>query len=183
LQGANFLYTDLQDADLQSTNLQEVYLQGANLRGANLQHANLENTLLERANLQGACLAGVNLKGVKGLKTVVFDEATVLPDAEIIDEDDEGNPIFDIFWTSSVDMTRYINPDHPNFWQPKPNTKLLFASMLPKSVREEFADTNWAIDEVKEQDDAHHATDLMKEIELTTWLLDDDDDWLLDDIE
>ena len=42
----------------------------------------------------------------------------MLPDAEYIGDDDDGNSIFDKYWTPDTDMTRYTNPEHPDFWEP-----------------------------------------------------------------
>jgi hypothetical protein len=54
-----------------------------------------------------------------------FDEKTVLPDAINLKDDndealqdEEGNLIYDKYWTVETDMTRYTNPEHPDFWEP-----------------------------------------------------------------
>lgn len=78
------------------------------LTGAKLQGANLAGVTLWRANLTNA-----NLQQVK------FDEHTVLPDAQWVEEDTEGNLIYDKCWIQDIDMTRYTNPEHPDFWQPE----------------------------------------------------------------
>ena len=33
--------------------------------------------------------------------------------------DAEGKAIYDKHWTPETDMTRYTNPDHPDFWEPE----------------------------------------------------------------
>jgi len=43
----------------------------------------------------------------------------VLPDAQPIGKDNEGNPIYDKYWTPDTDMQRYTDPDHPEFWEPE----------------------------------------------------------------
>jgi hypothetical protein len=50
---------------------------------------------------------------------VEFDTDTVLPDARIIDWDDKTTPVYDKYWTTRTDMSRYTDPNHPNFWQPE----------------------------------------------------------------
>jgi hypothetical protein len=30
----------------------------------------------------------------------------------------EGEYVFDKYWTPQIDMTRYTNPEHRDFWQP-----------------------------------------------------------------
>jgi hypothetical protein len=29
-----------------------------------------------------------------------------------------GRPVYDKYWTSDTDMSRYTDPNHPDFWQP-----------------------------------------------------------------
>jgi hypothetical protein len=59
-----------------------------------------------------------NLRGAD-LTYAQFDENTILPDAEFVVD----NKSFDKHWTPQTDMTRYTNPDHPDFWQPEWATK------------------------------------------------------------
>jgi hypothetical protein len=90
------------------------------LGDANLQHAGLFN-----ANLQHANLSGANLQHAQNIKTVQFDEKTVLPDAILLTDeygfakrDEDDNPLYDKYWTTETDMTRYTHPEHPDFWEP-----------------------------------------------------------------
>ncbi len=57
------------------------------------------------ANLQGANLGAANLNVVQS-------------DAIITGQDAKRNPIYDKYWTPDTDMTRYTDPNHPDFWQP-----------------------------------------------------------------
>jgi len=118
LEKANLQKTDLWQANLQQAELGEVNLQQADLKQANLQQAdlgevNLQQANLWRANLQRANLEQANLRWA----TVVdaeFDEKTVLPDAVF----NYGEGKYDKYWTPETDMRRYIDPEHPDFWQP-----------------------------------------------------------------
>ncbi len=107
-------------ADLEGVNLQDVALSGARLALANLRHAkltraDLSHAYLKGANLQSACLRGADLRGANlndvNLIDAYFDEATrvdtetILPDCT--------------YWEEGNDITRYTNPQHPDFWQPK----------------------------------------------------------------
>ena len=125
LQDANLSWASLEQASLFRANLEQANLQYARLQEADLWEANLHGTNLMSANLQGAFLRAANLRGVEGIETARFDEKTVLPDAESIrDEndhfmqDDAGNFIWDKYWTPETDMTRYTDPNHPDFWEP-----------------------------------------------------------------
>ncbi|MEL6152396.1 MAG: hypothetical protein AAFR56_22390, partial [Chloroflexota bacterium] len=48
---------------------------------------------------------------------VLFDETTILPDSDLRDYAD-GSKRISRPWTPETDMTRYTDPDHPDFWQP-----------------------------------------------------------------
>lgn len=99
--------------------LKGVNLSKANLKGANLRKANLRDTKLEYANLQYVRLYKANLQGADlkdailqdaDLRAVKFDKKTRMPDSK--------------YWTPETDMTRYTDPNHPDFWQPDWVTKL-----------------------------------------------------------
>lgn len=137
LQGANLLYANLQSTSLIRANLNGASLLGANLQGANLLYAKLQNanlvianlqgTDLQHANLQGADLVGLNLhganlrdanlRGAKGVDLAGFDEKTVLSDG--VWDEEKGQYTPDSYWTPDTDMTRYTDPDHPDFWEPE----------------------------------------------------------------
>jgi uncharacterized protein YjbI with pentapeptide repeats len=134
LQGANLMSANLEQADLVSANLHGANLEYASLQGANLMSANLHGAKLGQAklqgvalwdaSLQGANLMSANLHGAKNIETATFDEKTVLPDANLLQDekgdyrkDVNGNYIYDKYWTLTTDMTRYTNPKHPDFWE------------------------------------------------------------------
>ncbi len=127
LQNASLMWADLQQANLQQSSLQGAHLREATLQGTilyntNLQQAklwqtDLQEAVLYRANLCGTELFKANLKGAK-LEYATFDGTTVLPDAKYIKLDDNGKAIYDKYWTPETDMSRYTDPDHPEFWQP-----------------------------------------------------------------
>lgn len=105
LQGVNLLNSNLECASLWYAHLEGAHLRGTNFEGANLEEAHLEGANLIEANLQGA-----------NLKNAYFDKKTVLPDGnhEIVGE----NVIVYGSWTPETDMSRYTDPNHPDFWQP-----------------------------------------------------------------
>jgi hypothetical protein len=114
LREANLLFANLQQASLAEANLQEADMSGANLQQAVLRKANLQATNLCLTNLAQAILAEANLCDAQ-LEGAKFDSRTVLPDAVDIGVDEH---IYDKYWTPDTDMTRYTNPEHPDFWQP-----------------------------------------------------------------
>lgn len=89
----------LYDADLQNANLSRSNLSGANLTAANLSGADLRDTNLQNANLSSSSMVNALLGGIQ------FNGKTYLPDGQL--------------WTSDTDMSRYTNPEHPDFWQPE----------------------------------------------------------------
>jgi len=113
---AQLIEANLSGADLSGALLDQSYLSGADLsnarmigariscslwgvhlQGANLQDADLRGAELFRTNLTGANLAGVSLVEAK------INKDTILPDGTA--------------WSSRVDITRFTNPQHPQFWR------------------------------------------------------------------
>lgn len=106
---ANLADINLRRANLEGASLDRANLSRANLSKANLQHssvrdAQLQNSDLTFADLQGADLSRSNLAKAH-LEDVEFDHFTILPDG--------------IHWTPDTDMTRFTDPNHPDFWQPE----------------------------------------------------------------
>ncbi len=99
---------DLQGAELFSVILSRQNLSGANLQDANLGGANLQEAVLNDINLQGAWLHYTNLRGADlrgaNLSDAQFNEESILPDGE--------------YWTPDTDLSRFTNPEHPDFWNP-----------------------------------------------------------------
>ncbi|MEL6149642.1 MAG: pentapeptide repeat-containing protein, partial [Chloroflexota bacterium] len=113
----------LQDGSLRGHSLSRASLQRADLRGADLRnvrlrYTNMEGAYVDSADLRGTDLQHANLSGAR-LKDAMFDEGTVLPDARGMGRDERGEPIYDRYWTPDTDMTRYTDPNHPEFWQPE----------------------------------------------------------------
>jgi len=118
LQEANLSEAILYRANLSETDLSVSNLSGGDLRGTNLSKSIMYGTNLFRAklysvNLSGAYLSGVDLSGAElqdvnlsdtYLSTTKFDEDTILPNGSK--------------WTPETDMSRFTDPDHPDFWEP-----------------------------------------------------------------
>ncbi len=106
---ANLLLTilsdaNLKDADLSHANLLMADFSNANLEGADLSWTNMGGTNLSGANLQGANLPVGAWDGAWGDNEANFDEYTTLPDRTN--------------WTPDTDLTRFTDPEHPDFWDP-----------------------------------------------------------------
>lgn len=111
---------DLTDANLEDANFGYAKLKGANLEGANLSNANLRGTdltgaYLINAKLPDTSVANPNLDILNLMSefnsnspiqiyfTGGMDADTILPDGSR--------------WTPETDMTRFTDPNHPNFWR------------------------------------------------------------------
>jgi|GEM_PF-5637713 len=109
---ANLADTELKEADLQGANLSEANLKEAYLRstvliGANLMRANLQQANLKGANLSGADLRGANLRDVQYIEQARFSRQTILPDAQYMGTDEQGQPTYDKYWSSDIDWDVY----------------------------------------------------------------------------
>jgi uncharacterized protein YjbI with pentapeptide repeats len=96
---------DLSGRDFAHANLRGAYIVNANLMGANFQDANLFGADLKYCKLQKANLQKANLQNVRNIESARFSPETILPDG--------------LLWTPDTDMTRYTDPNHPDFWQPE----------------------------------------------------------------
>lgn len=120
LKNGTLTNAQLNHANLEGVNLQDVALVGTRLALANLQHAklthtNLQHALLKGADLREACLRGAdlrganlndaNLAGAKLDERILMDAETILPDCT--------------YWSVSADLSRYTDPQHPDFWRPR----------------------------------------------------------------
>ena len=138
--GASLLYSNLESSNLQKanlshSNLSNSYLMRADLSGAFLKYANLSDVWARRANFADANLSNANLCGADlsqanlegaSLSEVIFDRRTILPDAQRLRNKGDNESIvendrlsYSKYWTQSVDMERYTNVNHSDFWQPK----------------------------------------------------------------
>jgi hypothetical protein len=77
-------------------------LRGADLRNANLWYANLQDTKFGRAKLHAANFWYANLIDAD-LEGAGFDVQSTLPDGTN--------------WAPGVDLTRFTDPKHPEFWR------------------------------------------------------------------
>ena len=102
LQEARLYQANMPRAVLEGTKLQRAVLGRADLQGADLTGADLAGANLWRARLQGARLYDANLKGAI-LDQAEFDEETYLPDRS--------------HWTPGMDLHRFTDPAHPEFWR------------------------------------------------------------------
>ncbi|HUN05810.1 MAG TPA: pentapeptide repeat-containing protein [Aggregatilineales bacterium] len=112
LQRTWLMFADLDDAQLSYANLQTAHLHQATMKSATLCHASLQDTMMWSVNLEKAKLAGANLHGATMLGAnlqdadftdSVFSTQTQLPDAS--------------YWTPDTDLTRFTDPNHPQFWR------------------------------------------------------------------
>lgn len=118
LRGAELWSVQATQADFREADLDSTDLSGANLQGSNLSQADLRNATLNSADLRGCNLLGVHLSGAKGIDAARFDEKTILPDARIADVTETGTTRYDQYWSPEVDMARYTDPRHVDYWQP-----------------------------------------------------------------
>ena len=128
LENANLSEANLKEVDCEHAHMQQADLRGANLHKAKLNEANFEQANFAAANLREAEIGSVNLRrtnlwnvnlrDAKYVEVAHFDEQTILPDAKYVGKNEGGNIIFDKYWTTDTDMTRYTNPEHPDFWEP-----------------------------------------------------------------
>jgi uncharacterized protein YjbI with pentapeptide repeats len=128
LRQANLCKANLTGAELVGANLANVNLSLAELESSELFKANLENASLFEANLIGVDLRAVNLSNTNLLKAnlvwanssyATYTDLTILPDSEFKGRNRNGKVIYDKYWTPDTDMTRYTDPNHPDFWQPE----------------------------------------------------------------
>jgi uncharacterized protein YjbI with pentapeptide repeats len=104
------------EANFSETDFRHANFQGAALLRVNFHKSDLRDTSFARANLAGANLTEARLAGAI-LDNVVFTKETVLPDAKLV-KVKNGVHIYDQYWNPQVDMRRYTDPNHPDFWQP-----------------------------------------------------------------
>ncbi len=102
LQSARLYQAALPRAVLEGAKLQHAVLGRADLQGADLTGADLTGANLWRARLQGTRLYDANLQGAI-LDQAEFDEETYLPDRS--------------HWTPGIDLRRFTDPAHPDFWR------------------------------------------------------------------
>lgn len=97
----------LKSSSLRGVDLSKIKLPGAkitncDLRQANLSYADLSDVQFRNVNLKETNLREADLEGAD-LQNGRFSKKTTLPD---------GNG-----WTRDVDMARFTDHDHPEFWR------------------------------------------------------------------
>lgn len=107
LKGAKFLAADLsrtwwigahfEKASLSETKFNEASFTFCFFNDTDCWRVDFENAVIASCVFRGANLIDANMCGAR------FDEGTILPD---------GKP-----WTPDTDMTRFTDPDHPQFWR------------------------------------------------------------------
>jgi uncharacterized protein YjbI with pentapeptide repeats len=112
LQGAHLVDANLEGVVCGGINLQEAHLGRANLQGANLADSNLQAASLLGANLQGADLRNSKLQGVSFL-------GANLQGVNFLGARFDGNTLFpdQSRWSSDIDLSRFTDPNHPQFWR------------------------------------------------------------------
>ena len=128
LKGIGLCGSDLGDASLIHAILEYANLSNANLRNANLAMARLKNADLWCADLTDAEIFGVDFTGAN-LKLAKFRNAShnkwlvkiEREESERFDPNSPGNIILPDGTVAApdADLTRFIYPDHPNFWEAK----------------------------------------------------------------
>ena len=101
--GSDLTYESFWAEDLQGTDFSEATLRSVNLSDTDLWQANFEGAIMNSANLQGANLTEANLQGAD-LSRTFFDTLTILPDGTM--------------WSREIDMERFTDSQHPDFWRP-----------------------------------------------------------------
>lgn len=139
LRGADLSEANLEGANLFACILEDAKLGFANLSGAQLNYTNFQNANLEGAKLQGADLRQANLEGAKlvgndyidpnkygnyftlsnkTLRDFSFEELRQIDELSNEAEFDENTLLPDgAFWTPDIDMKRFTDPSHPDFWR------------------------------------------------------------------
>jgi uncharacterized protein YjbI with pentapeptide repeats len=95
--GADFSFSNFQDADLYGAKMTQANLQGANLQGAEIIYTNFRNANLEKANFDGV-IWYKDENGRRKYNVTLPDESTM---------------------KNEVDLERFTNPNHRDFWRPK----------------------------------------------------------------
>jgi hypothetical protein len=103
LNDTRFFDCNFEKAFICATGLKGGYISRCNFRQATLVLVDLENTILTANVLAGADLSHANLKGVTFREGNMISGKTIMPDGTN--------------WSSNMDMRRFTDPEHPNFWR------------------------------------------------------------------
>ncbi len=132
LQEANLANAKMQQASLSHADLRGVYLGFADLQGASLRYAKMQRAYLVCANLQGADLAEAHLQ-MANLGGANLQEAQVGPSGF----DENTNLPDNTKWTPETDLSRFTDPNHPNFWRSDSPVSPAFGGKQADSGHEE----------------------------------------------
>ena len=102
LRQARMDFSNLSEGHLFFSNLERADMSGVDLSGSVLTGANLRSANLVASNFCGALLSEADLMNAK-LDNAKFDENTRLPD--------------NTNWNSDVDLARFTDPSHQQFWR------------------------------------------------------------------
>lgn len=124
--GADFGSADVSGAKLTKANVSGTRFAATNVSRARLILANVSGAEFQCANVSGANFGSADVRGVNfynaslrdvNFQKAIFDEETIMPDAKEIRRLFRPSK-YDKYWTPETDMTRYTDPNHPDFWQP-----------------------------------------------------------------
>lgn len=101
LNGQNFSGSKLMEAKLESSSLIGANFSYSDLTDTNFQSADLTGADFTGAILEDTVFAGATLIDIKHV-SAIFNENTILPDKTT--------------WNNDVDILRYTDPSHPNYW-------------------------------------------------------------------
>lgn len=115
MSGSNLRYgqfnlSNFEHASVDNTDFRDCKLRGCNFKDTLLSESDFENADLDGADLRGANLINANFEGAilgerfGGVRNIKMDENTVLPDG--------------YSWHEGVDLERFIDPYHLEFWRP-----------------------------------------------------------------
>jgi len=114
--GRSIRFRGSKEMSLHNNSFKQANLFNAELKRAELFWANFEMAVLWYADLQGANLRIANLRGAD-LRSANLTDAN-LQDADLTDADlDEATLPDKSKGTSGIDMSRFTNPEHPQFWR------------------------------------------------------------------
>ena len=103
LEGKLLNYANLRGVEAYGTIFFRANLMNADFKGADLSVADLRKSQLDRADLRGATLKSAFLRDATCIGAQ-FDIDTKLPDGTM--------------WKPDVDLGRFTNPKHSDFWEP-----------------------------------------------------------------
>ena len=121
LNKAIIIDSSFNNANLRTTTMKYASFHTSSFRAARFDGANMNSTSFQSCNFGGVDFTNADLKDAQFLDCV-FDDKTILPDSGVLPHhygySEESGFSSIKYWTPETDMTRYTNPEHPDFWQP-----------------------------------------------------------------